>query len=339
MSASHDILHVANGHSLTALIARAGIPGTLSVWSDVLHDGPVPGGISDEELMLVRARYLAGADGSPDEVLTELRGWEQAIERFSELGEIVLWFEHDLFDQLNLIQLLDRLAGKSRGSANVTLISIGSFPGRMTFKGMGELTPEELAPLFGTRQPVRDDQYELGRRAWAAFRSADPRAIEELLAGDTSALQFLAAALHRHLEEFPSVVNGLSRSENRLLELVAGGQTNIRSTFPQMHVGETAYYIGDLSYWDRARELAGLSPPLLQIAASDYESGLPAGLPAGEFAMTSDGRDVLRGAADRIKRWGIDRWMGGVRLSGTGPVWRWDPAAGRIVALEDEAHH
>jgi hypothetical protein len=301
----------------------------------------VPGGISDDELTLVRATYLTGPGASPDDVLEELRGWQQSIERLSEYEQIVLWFEHDLFDQLNLIQLLDRLDRLGRSGADVTLISIGSFPGRMAFKGMGELTPEELAPLFGTRQPVRDDQYELGRRAWAAFRSADPRALEELIAGDTSALQFLAAALHRHLEEFPSAVNGLSRSENRLLELVTGGQTNIRSTFPQMHVGETAYYIGDLSYWDRARELAGLSPPLLQIAiaASDDESGLPAGLPAGEFAITPDGRDVLRGAADRIKRCGIDRWMGGVRLRGAGPVWRWDPALGRIVAPEDQTPH
>ena len=335
MSSSRDILHVANGHALTALIARAGIPGTLSVWCDVLHEGPVPGAISDDELTLVRAKYLAGSDASPDEVLAELRGWEQSIERLSEFEQIVLWFEHDLFDQLNLIQLLDRLAPRRKRGADVTLISIGSFPGRMTFKGMGELTPEELAPLFGTRQPVRDDQYELARKAWAAFRSADPRAIEHLLAGDTSALQFLAAALHRHLEEFPSVVNGLSRTENRLLELVAGGQTDIRSTFPQIHVGETAFYIGDLSYWDRARELAGLSPPLLQITAS--ESDVP--LPAGEFAITMDGRDVLRGAADRIKRHGIDRWMGGVHLNGTGPVWRWDPVPGHIVAPDDQTRH
>ena len=318
-----------------ALIGRAGIPGTLSVWCDVLHDGPVPGGISDDELTLVRAKYLAGPNASPDEVLAELKGWEQSIERLSEFEQIVLWFEHDLFDQLNLIQLLDRLAPRRRSGADVTLISIGSFPGRITFKGMGELTPEELAPLFQTRQTVRDDQYALAQQAWAAFRSADPRAIEELLAGDTSALQFLAAALHRHLEEFPSAINGLSRTENRLLELVAGGQRNIRSTFPQMHIGETAFYIGDLSYWDRARELAGTSPALLEITAAESEHGLP----AGEFAMTADGRDVLRGGADRVKSCGIDRWLGGVHLNGTGPVWRWDPDLGRIQAPGEGVRH
>lgn len=331
---SSDLLHIANGHSLTALISRAGIPGTLSVWSDVLHDGPVPGGISDEELTLVRAKYLAGTDASPDEVLTELRGWEQAIERLSEFKQIVLWFEHDLFDQLNLIQLLDRLARKPQSGIDVTLISIGSFPGRLTFKGMGELTPEELAPLFGQRQPVRDDQYAVAQKAWAAFRSPDPREIEELLAGDTSPLQFLGAALHRHLEEFPSTANGLSRSENRLLELVAGGQTNIRSTFPQMHLEETAFYIGDLSYWDRARELAGTTPPLLQInTTSESEQALP----SGEFEITVDGREVLRGA-DRVRRCGIDRWLGGTHLTGRGPVWRWDAERGRIQAPGETGH-
>jgi hypothetical protein len=325
MSSSPPILHVANGHCLMEVIARAGIPGTLSVWCDVLHDGPVPGGISDEELTRVRAKYLAGPGASAEDVLAELRGWQQTIERLSEFRQIVLWFEHDLFDQLNLIQLLDRFSRKT-GSADVTLISIGSFPGRLTFKGMGELTPEELAPLFDTREPVRDDQYDLARKAWAAFRSPDPREIEDLLAGDTSPLQFLAAALRRHLEEFPSTANGLSRSENRLLELVAGGQTNIRSTFPQMHVGETAFYIGDLSYWDRARELAGTAPPMLEITEDEADQVLP----SGEFAITLEGKEVLRGAADRVKRYGIDRWLGGVHLTGTGPVWRWDPASQRM---------
>ena len=327
MSSLPDVLHVANGHSLTASIAHAGIPGSLSVWADVLHDGPVPGGISDDELTQVRAEYLAGTGASPDDVVAELRGWERAIERLAEFKEIVLWFEHDLFDQLNLIQLLDRLARKSRRGAHITLISIGSFPGRLSFKGMGELTPEELAPLYETRVPVRDDQYELAQKAWVAFRSPDPRHIEELIAIDTSPLPFLAAALHRHLEEFPSTANGLSRSEHRLLELIAGGQTDIRGTFPQMHVGETAFYIGDLSYWDRARELAGTSPPLLEIAAA---SEAELALPSGDFAITMDGRDVLRGAADRVKRLGIDRWLGGVHLRGTGPVWRWDRDFERI---------
>ena len=53
-------LHVANGTSTTRLIEAAGIPGTCSIWADPLHEGPVPGGLTDAELLDVRMRYLPG---------------------------------------------------------------------------------------------------------------------------------------------------------------------------------------------------------------------------------------------------------------------------------------
>lgn len=41
-------------------------------------------------------------------------------------------------------------------------------------------------------------------KAWAAYRSPDPRALEALLKTDTPALPFLGRAVARHLQEFPS---------------------------------------------------------------------------------------------------------------------------------------
>jgi hypothetical protein len=40
--------------------------------------------------------------------------------------------------------------------------------------------------------------------------------------------------------------------------------------------------------------------------------------------LTSLGRSVLAGQSDRVELCAIDRWLGGVHLSGSGPVWRWD---------------
>ncbi len=326
-------LHVANGHSTTETIARAGIPGTLSVWADALHEGPVPGGISDDELIAARARYLAGPDGLVDDVLAELREWERTLDTFGEYDELVLWFEHDLFDQLNLIQVLDRLVDRRASSSSssatrVSLISIGSFPGRPAFKGMGELAPSELASLFETRQAVRDDQYTLAQRAWKAFRAPDPDRIEALLSTDTSALPFLGPALARHLQEFPSTVNGLSRCEQRLLDLVDAGHVEIRKAFPRMHEGETHFYIADLSFWNLATGLAASSPPLLDIVESGARE-----FPRATCAITTAGQDVRRGAADRIRLCGLDRWLGGVHLQGGAPPWRWDPARRRLTRM------
>ena len=63
MSDRARFLHVANGTSTTSTIEAAGIPGTCSIWADPLHEGPVPGGLSDSELIEVRRQFLARPDG------------------------------------------------------------------------------------------------------------------------------------------------------------------------------------------------------------------------------------------------------------------------------------
>ena len=106
-------LHVANGTCTTRLIEAAGILGVRSIWADPLYEGPVPGALTDAELTDVRTRFLsrrddldgiawAGSNPSLDPV-NDLREWRATIARRDLYDELVLWFEHDLFDQLNLI--------------------------------------------------------------------------------------------------------------------------------------------------------------------------------------------------------------------------------------------
>jgi hypothetical protein len=324
---SGPFLHIANGHSTTATIARAGIPGTLSVWADALHDGPVPGDVDDDALLRVRARHLASGAHAVEDVTAELTRWRDAAASVAAYPEAVLWFEHDLFDQLNLIQLLDRLARTPRGGAAVSLVSIGAFPGRPDFKGMGELTPGELAPLFDTRQAIGDRHYAVAQEAWRAFRDPDPRSLERLLRTDLSVLPFLAPALHRHLDEFPSTRNGLSRSEEHLLRLIAGGEGDVWTLFPRMHEGEICLYVADTSFWSMVRGLASASTPLLEMHMVPDE---PGALPRGRLSITAAGEDVLEGRTDRIARCGIDRWLGGVHVTAANP-WRRDPATRQLI--------
>ena len=142
-------LHVANGTSTTRTIEAAGIPGACSIWADPLHEGPVPGELSDAELLDVRMQYLAGPAGltwaawaGSDPRLNpanDMRQWRATIERHESYDELILWFEHDLFDQLNLIQLLTWIRDDLPATTPVSLICIGSFPGRPDFHGLGEL--------------------------------------------------------------------------------------------------------------------------------------------------------------------------------------------------------
>jgi hypothetical protein len=321
-------LHVANGHSTTGLIEQSGVPGRTMIWCDPLYDGPVPGGVSDDELLLVRARFLAASPDEVDDVAAELASWRSAVSDPSAHDELVLWFEHDLFDQLNLIQLLTHL-GRDPMRTPVSLVCVDAYPGHPDFKGLGELTPENLASLFAGRAAVTAAQLSLAARAWEAFRSPDPRAIEALIAGDTSALPFLSRALARHLEEFPSAEGGLSRSERRIMEQAVDGPVEIRQAFPNMHAGEQAFYITDRGFFDRASDLACATPSLVNMYLSKPDAA--DAMPAGTIGLTGEGRAVLAGTADRVRLCGIDRWLGGVHLAGRGPVWRWSEGAGRLI--------
>ena len=304
------------------LIESAGIPGMLSLWADPLHDGPVPDGLTDDELLEVRARILRGPAGRAEaDPLNDLRSWRAAIERHESYDEAVLWFEHDLFDQLNLVQVLTWIRERLPPAKLVSLVCVGSFPGRPRFKGLGELSAGELAPLFETRQPVSEGQYSLARRAWLAFREPTPEPLDDLRRAGTSALPYLAAALERFLQEYPWTRDGLSRTERRLLEQANAGTVELRAAFPRMHDGESAYYITDTSLAELAASLARTSPPLLALAPP----GMPdAGTLEGSVTLTDFGRAVMAGEEDRIACCGIDRWLGGVHLHGNSVRWRWD---------------
>ena len=321
------ILHVANGHCTTGLIEASGLPGRTTIWADPLNEGPVPGHVSDDELLRVRAAFLAGTADQVDQVAADLAQWRAVVDDHDAYDELVLWFEHDLFDQLNLIQLLSHL-GMRPPSKPVTMVQIGSYPGHPEFKGIGELSPANVEALFHTRRPLTPDQLALAASAWSAYRSSDPRAIEQMLQGDTSALPFLAKAFSRHLEEFPSDTDGLSRSERRLMELALDRPVSIHEAFSRMHDGETAYYITDSSFFDAANALATSSPPLLTINLANPNGSA---MPVGTFELTSHGRNVLLGKADRLQLCGIDRWLGGVCLQGRAPVWRWSRHAGHLI--------
>ena len=332
-SASPRFLHVANGGSTTATIAAAGIPGTLSIWADSLYDGPVPGGVSDDELLLVRAEFHSGPEHTTSEVATGLAKWRSVIAD-GDYDELVLWYEHDLFDQLNLIHLLSWGRGHMPAGKQISLVCIGSFPGRPNFKGLGELTPQELAPLLDTRQPVTAAQYEVAERAWEAYRSPTPDAMVRLLQTDTSPLPFLAKAIGRFLEEYPWTTDGLSKFERRLLELVADDPMTLLSAFPRMQENESAYYLTDSSLVDLASALSTASPPLATIGGSTPSGSSSSGphqLLQQTFTLTDAGREVLSGGQDRVGLCGIDKWLGGVHLTDGGTIWRWSPERGRIV--------
>jgi hypothetical protein len=332
------MLHITNGDS-TAVTLRAGaVAGTVLAWRDVLHDGPVPAGLALAELSAVRARFIAEQGwGAYDAVLADFHARDSALAAAAAHEDMTLWFEHDLYDQLQLLQLLDWCGGHAWGDGRLSLICIGVFPGKARFLGLGELSAAELTSLFPTRHTVTGPELTLARAAWHAFRSVDPHAIETVLAGDTSPLPFLGAALTRHLEEFPATGSGLGRTERTLLEVIAAGSQAPHAIFTASQERESAPYLGDTSVWLHVRRLSAVPahPLIVRDDGGTFETP-QAFTTADAFAaqrllLTDAGHAVLAGQADHLALNGIDRWLGGVHLRIGGTIWRWDGAQGRLV--------
>ena len=298
-------LHITNGDAVS--LGETGLGGQVLAWRDVLHEGPVPAGLSLQQLRPIRARFLAELGHRPEpETLASLEQRDRVLAGFRESDEVVLWFEHDLYDQLQLIQILDWFASQGDG-IHLSLVDSGRY--------LGPMEPGELVALYPARVPVTQAQFELASRAWRAYSSPDPRVLPRLLRQDTSALPHLSGALERHLEQFPAAENGLSRTERQILEIAASGVRRLGAIFLADQDREDRIFMGDLVFNAYVRGLASARVPLLRISdpgATFHEISIE---------VTPQGDAVLRAKADHVDLNGIDCWRGGVHLY-AGKVWR-----------------
>jgi hypothetical protein len=280
----------------------------------------VPGGLALAELSRVRARFIADCGWAEyEDVLAEFEARDRALAAFGGHEEVVLWFEHDLYDQLQLAQVLDWFATQDRGRTKITHVFAAEY--------LGPLALERVRELAGARREVSDAQLALGRDAWRAFRSPDPCDVEAIVALGTAELPYLGPALRRHLEQYPWVGSGLSRVESQALAAIAAGRRTVRTAYAAAHhESEDPVWLGDTVFaWYVERLATGRAPVL--------ELGEPTDEPMDrEVFLTKSGRDVLEGRADRVALNGVDCWLGGVRLFGDEAAWRWDPSAECLVS-------
>ena len=316
------MLHVTNGDAVLAGFRAGGIGGEQLAWRDVLHDGPVPMTATLEELSEVRARALAAFGwGAYAELRAAFARRDAALARCGEHEEVVLWFEHDLYDQLQLLQLLDWFAQHGTGGARLSLVEIGSFPGVEPFHGLGQLDGAQLRELLPRRQPVTMRQLRAAAAAWRDFRAADPLPLAARAKTPLEELPFLAPALRRLCEEYPSTRDGLARTERQVLRAVAAGARQPEAICQRSWRDEECPW-GDSSVYLRLEALAAAAAPPLSRGADGYE-------------LTPLGERLLAGVADWVREsGGVDRWVGGVHLQGTSVRWRWNEDVAALVAAD-----
>lgn len=333
------MLHIVNGDSVGNMLKQGIVQGDVLVWREIYSAGPIFISPSRSSERALRAEVLERSFGIPSaEYLAGCEAQEEKLSGFQRYEEVVLWFEHDLFDQSMLAYLLHWFTGQKPGSTKLSLLCIGEFPGIELFHGLGQLTPEQLGTLSGTWRNIGANELVLGSDLWKAYSSPDPEVLAQLLEARktelaASAFPFAYDAFMTHLSRLPSVQNGLGIVEQTTLLAIRGGAVTPIELFRKVTDTLHRLGMGDLEFGYYLHKLVNNPHPLITIEGAEGESDLRQ-IP--EFwkrrvAMTELGGQILDGLADRVEVMGINEWYGGLHLEGHAVPWRWDSSARVLV--------
>jgi len=297
------VLNIVNGEVTIEIMKEAYINGDFLPWSDFLHEGPVPHGLSIDKLSKIRANFIyqQGFD-SLKIIEKEFQERNSVLKNYHKYQKIILWFEHDLYDQLQLLQILSWFHSNNTENIKLSLIS--------TDRYLGDSSLDEIRELLGSEENITKSHLDLAQKAWSAFTKPNPIDWFKLLKEDTSLLPFLKNAIVRMLEEYPSRRNGLSRSEHQALFIISKGKENPNKIFQDCQNYEKQKFMGDIIFW--------------KILDSFIENELIHSKKNGQLLkITKLGQQVLKGEIHYLHIKPIDKWVGGTKLTNDN-VWCWN---------------
>lgn len=317
------MLHITNGQSAIELLKAYEIEGEFLAWDDVLYEGPVPAGLDLEELSNTRAQFISMCGwASLEEAKRRFLKRDETLKNAIKVQEIIIWSSVELYDQLQLLQVLSLLYEQNLKEIDVSIVFID------TLFCSRDVSKAKTLELFFQRRPIDIKQLDLAHNIWDAFRSKTPHKFEFYLDVDLECLPFLKNAILRLMQEYPYTENGLSKTQQQILEAIECGCKNPVEVFRYSQQQESPPFMGDASFWLILNEMISSEYPLIKlkdqkefIFLADARS--KENFRNQELYLTPLGEAVLEKKADWLNYHEIDRYIGGVRLHGK-PVWRFD---------------
>ena len=329
MKGAQRVLHIRCGDDIRDKLVEAGIEGDYLSFADPAWLGPPP---AFNAWLAGRAALIAERTGLPRQKVRADLGeayWRLARAP-ADYRHIVLWLEHDLYDQAALVRVLASFALRE-SLPKIELICIDRFRGIKRFTGLGQLAPAQLASLWHKRKRVGRRQLALGARAWAALRAMTPEPLEAFLKSDLRELPFLKAALQRHLQELPWTTDGLSLTERQALAALAKGPRTAGQLFADAQLkSDPLPFMGDLFFWSVLRDLIEAPQPPVAVSAATRRAAWHRRV----LRLTPTGRALLGGKLDWQRQQPLARWVGGIPAGPGAPDWRWNPRSRHATQLK-----
>ncbi|MBP3962483.1 DUF1835 domain-containing protein [Paenibacillus lignilyticus] len=280
------MLHITNGDHAAALLGQTKLfeSDRILPWRESWIDGPLSLEWWGQAETSERAEWMEHDFGVPGEHYRRECEAQLAVltSAVKEGEDIVLWFEYDLFDQAMLAALLYwlwRAEARLGQAPKLCWIIAEEVAGAVDFRGLGQLSPEQLGGLWPERKAVSVEELAAGARAWEAYAAGGREPIKAwLLSQDAAVLPVMAAALRFQLQRIPTEAAGdVGIVERLTLQALAAGEGDLSSLRPDQLFRTVSAALpmlgmGDLSYWAVLKRMSAGESPLIII---DSEESLP----------------------------------------------------------------
>ncbi|WP_208506173.1 DUF1835 domain-containing protein [Roseivirga sp. E12] len=245
------MLHILNGDSTLHQFKNSGIEGNTYVWRDVLSEGPVNAEFGSDSFWTERDRFMSTQYQLKNGqylkgVVSSFKAMEESL---SDLDEIVLWFEYDLFCQINMVALIHWLHGKNL-NCTVSLVCPGKIDESDRLFGLGEIAADQYPQLFDTRLKLGSREFEFCSDVYEAYCSSDPTEMYNYVLMSLSEFQYLPDALDAHFKRFPNKESGLTEIEQKMISLIQEGENDSRKLVGKMLRWQRYHGFGDLQYFN-----------------------------------------------------------------------------------------
>jgi hypothetical protein len=214
-----SLLHITNGDSFTNRLNALNLKGEVITWREMLCEGKTLTNVGSESFWKARFEFLnknykVSKSSFIEKTLKEYR----SLCNHKQQDQIVLWFEYDLFCQVNMLGVLSWLKS-NRKYAEISLVCSGKEDESDKLYALNELNDEQLLKLYKNKTVLKQDDIEYADYVWQLYCSDNPIRLENLTDYKNYQFDYLSDAVTAHLHRFPSIKNGLNDMENNILQL------------------------------------------------------------------------------------------------------------------------
>tara|TARA_B110000037_G_scaffold98774_1_gene115639 strand:+ start:4094 stop:5038 length:945 start_codon:yes stop_codon:yes gene_type:complete len=219
---STSTLHITNSDKTTSYLKSMGYVGEFITWREMLCEGKTSIDVGSETFWKTRFEFLKSSYKVTKKIFIDftLKEYRNLCQNKNK-EEIILWFDHNLHSQINMIAIVSWLKRYRKGE-KISLVIGGTLELSNKIETLNQLSKNQITEQYLHRSELSLDDIEYADYIWQLYCSNCPLRLETIYKyNPMSPFIHLSKAIEMHLKRFPSIENGLNSTENYIIKTAA----------------------------------------------------------------------------------------------------------------------